>query len=226
MNETNGSNTLPELTLTQVRDSIRSYLTQGNAGHYSIGRLYNYTVANKLAEKEGFGSAQVFFSQNFKDLAQSTLSRYGAVARQFTDEACRKHGVAKLATLSTYAKAAQLPLASAGDPGSMPIDIPQEGDAVVPKPFAECSLEELLKAVKHKRQPLKPSMPPPDMARVELMRESFSRYFAQGARVELKTSVQGGKTLLTIQGVPLDDVERLTEALMEGLQPKLVRSTG
>jgi hypothetical protein len=224
MSETNGSNTLPELTLSQVRESIRAYLTQGNAGHYSIGRLYNYTVSNELAEKEGFPNAQAFFSQNFKDLAQSTLSRYGAVARQFTEEACKRHGVAKLATLSTYAKAADVALPS-GDPGSLPIDVPQDEGPVEPKPFTECSVQELLQAVKHKRKP-KPPMPAPDTARVDFMRESFSRHFAQGARVQLKTSVQGGKTLLTIQGVPLDDVERLTEALLDGLQPRLVRTAG
>jgi hypothetical protein len=224
MSEPNGSTSLTELTLSQVRESIRAYLTQGNAGHYSIGRLYNYTVSNELAEKEGFPNAQAFFSQNFKDLAQSTLSRYGSVARQFTEEACKRHGVAKLATLSTYTKAAEFALPS-GDPGSLPIDVPGDGDTVARKPFAECSLEELLRAVKHKRKP-KPSMPAPDVARVDFMRESFSRHFAQGARVQLKTSVQGGKTLLTIQGVPLEDVERLTEALMEGLQPRLMRTAG
>ncbi|MFY0529790.1 hypothetical protein ACN28I_43710 [Archangium gephyra] len=88
MEKTNGSNTLPELTLEQVRDSILSYLEQGNAGHYSIGRLYNYTVDNKLAEKNQYDSAQQFFSQHIKTLSQATLSRYGAVAREFTEEAC------------------------------------------------------------------------------------------------------------------------------------------
>jgi hypothetical protein len=46
--------------------------------------------------------------------------------------------------------------------------------------------------------------------------------------VQLKTSVQKGKTLLTIQGVPLNDLERLVEMLMDGLQPQpqLVRSAG
>jgi hypothetical protein len=46
--------------------------------------------------------------------------------------------------------------------------------------------------------------------------------------VQLKTSVQEGKTLLTIQGVPLNDLERLVEMLMDGLhpQPQLVRSVG
>jgi hypothetical protein len=147
------------------------------------------------------------------------------VARQFTEGACKAYGVAKLASLSTYAKAADLELA-AGDVGALPIDVPQEGGAVASKPFAECNLEELLRAVKHKRKPSKPSMPPPDTARVDFIRESFSRHFAQGARVQLKTSVQGGKTLLTIQGVPVEDVERLVEALLDGLPPQLVRSAG
>lgn len=225
MSETNESNTLSQLTLVQVRDSIRAHMTQGNAGHHAIGQLYNHTVSNRLAEKNGYESAQQFFSQNFKELAQSTLSRYGAVARQFSEEVCKAYGVAKLAALSTYVKVANLEL-TAGDVGALPIELLQAGGAVVTKPFAECNLEELLKAVKHKRKPLKPSMPPPDVARVDFIRESFSHHFAQGARVQVKTSVQGGKTLLTIQGVPVEDVERLVEALIDGLQPKLVRSAG
>ncbi|QRN95954.1 hypothetical protein JRI60_44125 [Archangium violaceum] len=225
MTDTNASNTLPELTLEQVTNSIRSYLTQGNAGQYSIGKLYNYTVANQLAEKEGFGTAQNYFSQNFKELSQATLSRYGAVARAFTEDACKKHGVMKLTTLSSYAKAAELDFAPS-ELDDMPIDIPEEGGAVSQKPFTECSLDELKNAVKNKRKPLKPSMPQPDVARVDFVRESFSRHFAQGARVQLKTSVQGGKTLVTIQGVPLDDLERLAEALLDSLSPKLVRTAG
>jgi translation initiation factor 1 (eIF-1/SUI1) len=225
MNETNGSNTLPELTLEQVTNSIRTYLAQGNAGQYSIGKLYNYTVANQLAEKKGFGTSQDYFSQTFKELSQATLSRYGAVARAFTEEACRRHGVMRLTTLSTYARAAELELKPT-ELDDMPIDVPQEGGPVSQKPFAECSLDELKKAVKYKRRPLKPSMPQPDVARVDFVRESFSRHFAQGARVQLKTSVQGGKTLVTIQGVPLDDLERLAEALLDSLPPKLVRTAG
>ena len=62
-------------------------------------------------------------------------------------------------------------------------------------------------------------MPATDAARIDYMRESFSRHFAKGARVQFKTNHKGGKTFLTIQGVPLEDVERLMEALMDGLMP-------
>jgi hypothetical protein len=222
MSETNTSHTLPDLTIEQVRNSIRAYLTQGNAGNYGIGRLYNYTVSTQLAEKNGYSSAQAFFSQNFKELAQSTLSRYGAVARQFTEEACKTYGVAKLASLSAYANLTDLELAH-NDLGSLPIDVPQEGGAVTQKAFDECNLDDLLKALKNKRKPQKP-MPATDMARVNLMQESFARHFEKGAHVQLKANVQNGKTRLTIQGVPVDDVERLVEALMDGLHPPLVRA--
>lgn len=218
MEQKNGSNTLSELTLEQVLDSILSYLAQGNAGLYGIGRLYNHTVDNKLAEKNGYESAQQFFSQHIKALSQSTLSRYGAVAREFTEEACKKYGVMNLTTLRTYVAAADIQPTS-GDPGATPIDVPQEDGRVVQKPFADCTMEELKRAVKSKRQPSRATMPATDAARIDYMRESLSRHFAQGARVQFKTKLKGGKTFLTIQGVPLEEVERLTEALMDGLMP-------
>ncbi|WP_375766821.1 hypothetical protein NR798_34765 [Archangium gephyra] len=224
MEQMNGSNTLPELTLEQVRDSILSYLEQGNAGHYGIGRLYNYAVDNKLAEKTQYDSALQYFSQHIKTLSQSTLSRYGAVAREFTEEACRKYGVMNLTTLRTYAVAADIQLTS-GDPGATPIDVPQEDGRVVQKPFSECTMVELKLAVKGKRKPSRATMPTTDAARVEFMRESLSRHFAQGARVQFKTNIKGGKTFLTIQGVPLEEVERLMEALLDGLMPP-VRAVG
>jgi hypothetical protein len=179
-----------------------------------------------LAEKNGYESAQAFFSQHIKEISQATLSRYGAVAREFTEEVCSKYGVMRLTTLRTYAAVADIQPVS-GDPGSTPIDVPQtDGGRVVRKLFSECSVEELKLAVKNKRQPSRAPMPTPDAARVELMRESISRYFAKGARVQLKTSVQRGNTLVTIQGVPLAEMERLMEALMDGLMPQPVRAVG
>jgi len=218
MEQTNESNTPPELTLEQVRDSILSYLEQGNTGHYSIGRLYNYTVDNKLAEKNKYDSAQQYFSQHIKTLSQSTLSRYGAVAREFTEEACTKYGVMNLTTLRTYVAAADIQ-ATSDDPGATPIDVPREDGHVVRKPFAECTMEELKLAVKSKRKPSRATMPTTDVARVEFMRESLSRHFAKGTRVQFKTNLKGGKTFLTIQGVPLEEVERLMEALLDGIMP-------
>jgi hypothetical protein len=226
MEETNGSTTPSTLTLQQALASILGYLEQGNAGHYKIGQLYNYIVGNELAEKNGYESARQFFSQHVKALSQATLSRYGAVAREFTEEACTKYGVTNLSALRTYAAVADIQPVS-GDPGPTPIDVPQtQGGLVTRKLFSECSVEELKLAVKNKRQPSRATMPTPDTARVALMRESLSRYFAKGARVQLKTSVQRGETLVTIQGVPLAQMERLMEALLDGLMPQPVRAVG
>ncbi|PTL80641.1 hypothetical protein [Vitiosangium sp. GDMCC 1.1324] len=225
MQPTNGNNTLSELTLEQVRDSIINYLEQGNSGHYNIGRLYNHTVDHKLAEKNGYENAQAFFNQHIKALSQAMLTRYGAVARQFTEEACRKYGVTNLLALRAYAVAANIQPTS-GDPGPTPIDVPQEGGNPVQKSFSECSVAELKLAVKHKRAPSRANVPTADSARVEFIRESFARHFAQRARVQLKTSVQGGETVLTIQGVPLKEVDRLMEALLDGFMPQPVRAAG
>jgi hypothetical protein len=217
------------LTLEQVRDSIRGQLAEGNAGHYRIGQLYNYVVSNKLAEVNGFANAQEYFRRHLRELSQATLSRYGVVARQFTEEACRKYGVVKLNTLRTYADLApSFPLVP-GDPGPLLIGVPTEkvGGAVVPKPFAECTLEELQRAVKYKRRPAGNTLPATDAARVQSLRDSLARAFAQEARVQLKTSLQGGKTLVTVQGVPLEQLERLSEVLREGFQSvHLVQSAG
>ena len=57
-----------ELTLEQVRDSILNYLEQGNAGHYGIGRLYNYTVDNKL------GIAQIDNGAGPVDSREATIT--------------------------------------------------------------------------------------------------------------------------------------------------------
>jgi hypothetical protein len=218
MSETNESGTSSTMTLQQVRESILGYVAQGNAGHFHIGRLYNHTVENKLAEKEGFDSAQQFFSQQIKALSQAMLSRCGTVAREFTEQACGKYGVSNLSALLTYAKQVDL-RPDSNDPGATPIDVPEEGGGVVRKPFTECTVEELRRATKHKRNPTRATMPPPDATRVQLMRDALARHFSQGGNVRFNAHYQRGKTLLSLQNVPLEAVERLAEALLEGLQP-------
>src|SRR5688572_30566412 len=115
MNEVNDSNTTPELTLDQVRDSMLGYVAQGNAGHYQIGRLYNYVVTNDLAVKGGYESAQLFFSEHVKALSQSTLSLYGSVAKEFSEPVCVAYGMSKLSALLTYEKVTKVRLPE-GDP--------------------------------------------------------------------------------------------------------------
>jgi hypothetical protein len=223
MSDTNGSGPSPALTLEQVRESILGHVAQGNAGHHGIGKLYNYAVENKLAEKEGFESARQFFSQHVKALSQAMLSRCGTVAREFTEQACRAYGVTNLSALLTYAGEVDL-RPDGNDPGPTPIDVPQEGGGVVRKLFADCTVEELKRATKRLRKPTRATIPTPDATRVQFMRDALARHFSQGGNVRFNARYQRGKTLLSLQNVPLEEVERLAEALLDGLQP--VRAAG
>jgi hypothetical protein len=205
------------LTLEQVRTTIVSLIAQGNANIFQIGRLYNYTVDSKLAVQSGYKDSAAYFRQHVKELSQATLSRYGAVAREFTEEACKQYGVENLVALLTYEVAAGIQ-ATKGDPGPTPIEVPQEDGSVVQKPFAECSRDELRLAIKHKRAPKQASMPEGDAARVQALRESLTRHFAQ-APLRFNARNHRGKTLFTLQDVSVTDIERLAEALLDGLLP-------
>jgi hypothetical protein len=223
MKEKNDSNSLSELTLEQARASIASSLEQGNAGQYTIGRIYNHIVNRNLAKKNGYESTEAFFNRHFKALSQAMLTRYGTVAKKFSEEACRKYGVTNLIALRNYAKTANIQIAS-DDPGPTPIDVPQEGGGIEQKPFSECSVVDLKLASKRKRAPSLETMPAEEEARVEFMRKSIDHHFGEKARVQIKASVQDGETFLTIQGVPFKQVDRLMEALLDGFMPQPVRA--
>lgn len=223
MEGTNNSNTTPALTLEQVRDSILGHVARGSSGQYAIGQLYNYAVDNRLAEKSGFKSAREFFSKYVKALSQSTLSLYGTVSREFPETVCVMYGMSNLGALLTYETltGAQLP---EGDPGNTLIDVPLEDGAVQRKPFADCSLEELKLALKHKRTPAAVPVSTVDSARVQFLRDSLVRHFTANSRVRVNARVHRGKTLVSVQDVPLSELERFAEALLDGMQP--VRAVG
>jgi hypothetical protein len=221
MDETKGSDTL-ELTLEQVRDSILGYLAQGHSGHYNIGRLYRYVVDNKLADTGGYASAQDFFSQNFRTLSKATLSLYGTVSQEFSEPICVAYGMTNLGALLTYEKLTGVQLPE-GDPGSVLIEVPGEDEVVQRKPFADCTLEDMRLALRHKRKPVVP-VPAVDAARVQFLSESVARYFSGNSRVRVNSRVHRGKTMVTMQDVPLAELERFAEALLDGMQP--VRAVG
>jgi hypothetical protein len=223
MDETKGSNTPFAQTLEQVRDAILGYLAQGHSGQYHIGRLYRQIVANKLAEKGGYNSAQEFFSQHFKALSKATLSLYGTVSEEFSEPICVAYGMTSLGALLTYENLTQVQLPE-GDPGGTPIDVPGEDGVVQRKPFADCSLEELRLALRHKRKPARVPVPDGDAARVQFLSDSLARYFAENSRVRVHSRVHRGKTLVSMQDVPLSELERFAEALLDSLQP--VRAVG
>lgn len=208
---------ITDMTLDQVRADLHQLAVNVNSNHYRIGQLYNYVVDKKLAVTGGFKSAQDFFSQQVKELSQAVLSICGTVARAFTAEACTRYGAYHLHALLAYARASQLKV-SKEEPGPTPIEVPKEDGTLAPKPFSECSVEELRAAVKHKRAKGAPRLPEEDLARIQALRDSITANFPEDtARTRVTARVFEDKTYITLRDILVDDLELLTEALLDSL---------
>ncbi|SEU25180.1 hypothetical protein [Stigmatella erecta] len=215
---------VPEgMTLEQVRAAMLQLLAEEGAHHHRMGQLYNYTVAHKLAERAGYKDAREYFGQHLRDLSQATLTTYGAVANAFHEEVSRRFGVTRLALLLTYEEVADLAVNHA-EPGGSLIEVPGENWEVMPKPFSECSVEEMRRAIQRKRKPSssKP-LPPSDLALVNLYQQSVSSHFSYGEAVRVQVRNHKGKAVLDFKGVPLAQVAKLVEALMDSLPPEPLR---
>ena len=208
---------VPSMTLDQAREALLALAAQQHANHFRIGQIYNYVVREKLAEKHAKKSAQEYFSEHVKTLSQAVLSTCGAVAHSFTEAACTRYGVYNLHALLAYAKASKFK-PSADEPGPTPIAVPQENGSVVEKPFSECSVEELKLAVKQKRAQNPEEPPAEDMVRIQALRDAIAKLFSgESSRTRVNSRVYLGTTYITVQDVPVKELERLSEALMEGL---------
>jgi hypothetical protein len=203
------------MTLEQARDAMNALVQQGSTAAHQIGTLYNHVVNRKLAELAGYKSAQDFFTKQVKALSQATLSTYGAVARTFPEAVCTQYGVYHLRGLMRYAEVTGDLLGS--DPGTLGIDVPQENGTVLRQPFSECSVDEVDRATRAKKAPVPVRVPVPDQARLLFFEDSIFRNFNGVAPVRLSSRSQDGKTLLSVQDVPVSEVARLLKALQEGM---------
>lgn len=208
---------VPSMTLDQAREALLELAAQQHTNHFRIGQIYNYVVREKLAEKHAKKSAQDYFSEHVKTLSKTVLTTCGAVAHSFTEAACTRYGVYNLRALLAYAKASNFK-PSADEPGPTPIAVPQENGPVVEKPFSECSVEELKLAVKQKRAQVPAEPPAEDRVRIQALRDSIARLFSEeSSRTRVNSRVYLGTTYITVQDVPVKELERLSQALMEGL---------
>ncbi|HEX8824236.1 MAG TPA: hypothetical protein VF794_30225 [Archangium sp.] len=210
-----------DMTLEQARDAMNTLVRQGSTAAHQIGTIYNHVVNRKLAELAGYKSAQDFFTQQVKALSQATLSTYGAVARTFPEAVCTQYGVYHLRALMRYVEVTGDVLNS--DPGTLGIDVPQEDGKVLRKPFSDCSVDEMERALRAKKAPTPVRVPVPDQARLLFFEDSIFRNFSGVAEVRFTSNRQDEKTLLNVQGVPMSEVPRLIQALQQGLeaQPSL-----
>jgi hypothetical protein len=204
-----------DMTLEQVKTTLLALSTQISTHAHQIGTLYNLVVDRKMAEIAGYPSALEYFNKNVKSISKSTLINYGTVARHFTEAICTRYGMGNLREFIRYADVTSTPLPA--DPGPMLIDVPQDDGTVLGKPFAECSVDELERASRAKRTPPSPRVPVADRARLLFFSDSIERGFQGVANVRFSSRNKDGKTLVSLQDVPMTEVDRLIQALQEGM---------
>ena len=206
---------LEDLTLDEIKNVINDLARQGSTFQYQIGVLYNHIVSRKLAELAGFGTAQAYFNQHVKALSQSTLGNYGMVARSFTVDTCTQYGMYRLRVLLRYLEAISAVVPE--DPGPLLIDVPQDDGKVVAKPFADCSMDDVERATRAKRSGPNVRVPVADQARLLFLADSIHTRFEGVAEVRFTSRSKEGKTLISLQDVPMAELARLTQALQDGM---------
>jgi len=217
---TPATTTIPEgMTLEQVRVAMLQLMMGENSHHHRMGQYYNYVVDNRLAEKAGYKDAKDYFSKHLADLSQSALTMYGAVAKSFSEPVARRYGVTCLYLLLTYKDAVDLEV-NHEEPGSTLIDVPDDKGQVAAKPFGDCTVEQMRRALQHKRKPGS-TKPLPQEAEVlaEQYREAVTGRFPKGVRVKVLVRNEKGKAVLDFKGIPVEQVSQLAAALTGELPP-------
>jgi hypothetical protein len=216
MNQITTNSSGQPMTLEDVRVAFLALVTGENTNHHHMGQLYNYVLDTQLAEAAGYKTALDFFTAQVKDLSRATLASYGAVARNFTEGVATQFGVTRLSLLLTYKEAAGIEL-NRDEPGGMMIEVPGTNNTVVSKAFSDCSVQDLRKALQRKRRPTSSTpLPATDLAMVDQYRKAVTSHFPAHAPVRVSVRNVNGKAIISFD-VPLEQVDTLTEALINGL---------
>jgi hypothetical protein len=93
-----------------------------------------------------------------------------------------------------------------------PILVPQKDGTVKERPFAECTVEKLKLAVKHKRTPPKP-LPEEATARVDSYRGALDRHYPKDSHIRVSARVERGKVLISLRDIPDEQLSTLIKAL-------------
>ncbi len=213
-----GTYTVPkEMTLEEVRVAILKLMAEESSNHYRMGQLYNHVVDRNLAIEAGYKNAQAYFSQHLVDLAQSTLSQYGAVARHFTEPITLRFGSTCLALLLSYADATGLEVNYA-EPGGFLVDVPDAKGDITSKPFSRCSVDELRRALQGKRKPATSQpLPDADRALADRYMTAVTNRMPKGTSLRVQLRNLKGKAVLDIRGIPLAKMKLLVQALQAQL---------
>jgi hypothetical protein len=207
------------LTLQQSLDTMRQLVADETHNHVLMGLLYNYIVDSKLLDGSNFKSPLDFICENIHEVSRSALLAYSAVARAFNQQVCAQFGVTRLRTLLTYKDAAKIELNSEA-PGDTLILVPDKKGEVKPRRFADCSVEEMRQALARLREatPTTP-IPAADRALVDQYRVAVTGRFPQDSSVRVQLRKHKGNSVVDFRGIPVAQVDKLTEALLEHLYP-------
>jgi hypothetical protein len=211
---------IPEgATLEQILGEMIALQGGESANHHRVGQLYNYVVENELAQKAGHKDAPTFFRQKLADVSPATLSRYGAVAKNFNESVAIRFGGTCLSLLLSYKEAAGLKV-NHEEPGPTVIEVPDKNGAVTTKLFSACSVVDMRKALQRKRKPTssKP-VPAEDVALADQYRDALKGQFTQGSHVQVVVRNEKGSSVVDFKSVPLAEVATLILALMDHLPP-------
>jgi hypothetical protein len=217
---TTSTTTLPEgMTLEQVRTAMLQLMMGEASHHHRMGQYYNYVVDHRLAEKAGYKDAKDYFSKHLADLSQTALTLYGAVAKAFSEPVARRYGVTCLYLLLSYKEATDIEVNHADPEGTL-IQVPDDKGQLMSKPFGQCTVEQLRRALLHRRKPgaTKP-LPPEAELRAGQYREAVTGRFPKGTRVKVQVRNEKGKAVLDFKGIPLEQVGQFVAALSGELPP-------
>jgi hypothetical protein len=205
------------MQIEEITVDIRQLLRQENVNHYHIGLLYNHAVEHKLAQARGYKDALSYFADHLQEISRATLVMYGTVAEEFEEEVCMRYGVTCLSLLLTYEEAAATQ-ADRKEPGTTLISVPDEKGHVTRKPFATCSVADMRKALQRLRKPASSApVPAEEEARLQFYRDAVARKFPKKSRIQVSARNHKGTVLVSLKDIPLGDMEKLIEALMDSL---------
>jgi hypothetical protein len=221
LNPRENTNPYHGLTEAQVVDVMLQLMAQETVNHYRMGQLYNYVQDSKMLDGKKYESALDFFAEKIPEVSRSALLMYGAVARDFSEESCVRFGITRLSLLRTYKVAAKIEL-NHSDPAGTFIGVPDKKGVVKNKLFSECSVRDLRRALEHLRKD-ESSVPFPaeHVAIVDRYRAAITSRFPQGTPIRVQMRDHKGEAVVNIDGVPVTQLDLLTEIFLDQLYPAL-----
>jgi len=163
--------------LEKETKAILGLLENEDDEHWLIGMHFNKIVDGQLYEADGFKTAHEYAAKLLGQISQATLTRYGAIAKAFSEDVAKKYGSSRLEVLLAYERLTDAILPN-GDPGQVMIKVPAEG-VTSTKPFADCTVEEMRAAVRKQHGPPKP-LPAEFGPTIKALQDKLERFGGDG----------------------------------------------